>query len=221
MSKKTLAVLGAVILFVALATSGVISRFLGKTAVRALSAEMPDDIAASALTQVSVQKIGQFSVQYYFPLVLNEAENSNALSKFTPELRNKIRSLLTYSGRASCGLDELRLTIWEFAPNFEGNLDNAAAGSANLVSTLEGITNPNVSIVPTIVSGYPARRVSYRANRWGGVLGLETVAVYDRASNFMWQFQLGFSAKKTTDFSLLNAASECAHQVLESVSISS
>jgi hypothetical protein len=219
MWQKIIAALGIVVTLIAMAVGGAFGRIFGDAAFQFLSSDDAATTSSVPTDQMPSQRAGQLSLKYSFPFVLNEAESKSMMSGLPANVRSQVRSLSVYTSRPTCGLGEVRLLVGVYAPEVQVSIDGAAAGTTKQVSTLEGITNPEDSITPTTVSGHPARRVSYKANRWGGVLGGEFLVVADLQSNTFWQLQFIFAAKKTSDHTKLNNIRSCANEVLASASI--
>ncbi len=179
------------------------------------------NIQASAMPdeKISVQHVGNFSISYASPFLINEQESLKFTSAAENQTPRIFQSISSYTSSPSCGLGEVRLIVGTYAEGTNVNIDGAAIGSVNQVSTLSGVTSPENTINPTTVSGKPARKISYRARRWGGVLGGEFLVIVDPLTNTFWQLQLIFSARSTNDYSALNSAQLCSQKILESVAI--
>ncbi|MEY2168938.1 MULTISPECIES: J domain-containing protein [unclassified Rhodanobacter] len=195
-----------------------IARFAATASVNNTLGET-STISSVPVEHMPIQHIGQLEIKYTSPFLPNEPKSRRLMSALPENMRNQVRSLSVYSSQPTCGLSEVGLLVGMYAPEVQVNIDGAAAGSTKQISTLEGITNPESSIFSTTVSGYPARRVSYKADRWDGVIDGEILVVADSQSNTIWQLQLIFASKKTSNPTNLNNIRSCANEVLASVSI--
>lgn len=145
------------------------------------------------------QKVGGLEINYS-PLFKKDIVTAESwLSKVPDNIRQVVISMDTFVAPPSNGLGEVRLIKVRYVPSLNGNIDVAAAESAQRVSELEGIKNFQKQIVALSVSGLDARQVSIAADRWGGKLGSEFLIIYNRKTNVMWQMQLIFAKKKETN----------------------
>lgn len=169
--------------------------------------------------QMPLQKVGSLSLNYPFSFTANEAEAQVMMSGLSAENPTTPIDLSVYNSQPSCGLGEVRLVVATYPAELQASVDGAAAGAISRVSGLEGITNPQTETVPVDVSGLPARLTSFSAQRWGGVLGAEFLAVLDEQSNTLWQLQFIFAKNATSDYSTLEEARLCAKQIVKSVAV--
>ena len=169
--------------------------------------------------QAPMQRVGAFSVNYEYPFLKNERETQNMASAANAQSPGTVESVAIYTSKPSCGVNEARLFVATYAQGVTANIDGAAEGSITQVSTLDGITSPESTVTPATISGLPARKVSYRAKRWGGVIGVDFVVVTNPRDNTLWQLQLIFTARNTSDYAALGSAQSCAQKILESVAI--
>lgn len=169
--------------------------------------------------QVPSQHVAAFSVNYEYPFIKNERETQNMASATNTQSPGTFESVAIYTSKPSCGVSEARLVVATYAQGVTTNIDGAADGSITQTSTLEGITSPESTVAPATISGLPARKVSYRAKRWGGVIGVESIVVSNAGTNTFWQLQLIFTARNTNDYTALSSAQSCAQKILESVAI--
>lgn len=169
--------------------------------------------------QMPVQRVDSFSVKYAFPFLRNEKRSRDMMAAVEAQAPGFVHSLDVLTSRPSCGVGEAQLIVATYAQGTQLSIDGAANRSVNGISALSGVTSPENIITPAIVSGYPARRISYRAKRWDGVLGYESITIADLQTNTLWQLQLILSARNTSDYTSLNSAQLCARKILESVAI--
>lgn len=192
--------------------------------VLGLSSYNRSDVSTNSTSQVQVQvkaqeqTVGAFTVSYYDTFSKNEVESSSFRSAIDSAAPGSIETLTVYTSRPACGIGEARLVVFGLMPHIDPNLDGAAQESINHVSALEGIHRPDASFTELTVSGLPARRVSFQATRWKGMVGMESLIVVDPEAKLMWQLQLIFYSRGH-DFSLLSPARACAVNILESVEI--
>lgn len=166
-----------------------------------------------------VQHVATLSVQYEHPFLKNEKETTNMASAANARSPGIFQSVAIYTSKPSCGLSEARLVVATYAQGVTANIDGAADGSIAQISTLDGITNPESTVTPVTISGLPARKVSYRAKRRGGVIGIESIVVSDPSASTFWQLQLIFAARNTNDYAALSDPRSCAQEILGSVAI--
>ena len=165
-----------------------------------------------------VQRVNNFSVKYPYPFLMNEAATSQIRSAVNLNTQD-LPSMSIYNSRSSCGIEEAGLAIGIYGKNIPINEDGAANGMVNNISTLSGIVSPESEITPTTVSGYSSRRISYRAKRYGAVIGVEAISIVDHKTNTTWVLQLLFGTPSSEDYSTLNSAKACANKILDSVAI--
>lgn len=164
-----------------------------------------------------VQNVGSFSVQYAYPFLNNERETQNLASAVNVHYPGKFDEIVVYTSKPSCGVNEARLVVASYAQGMIMEIDSVAEGAINQVSTLDGIVDPESTIAAETISGLPARTISYRAKRWGGTIGFESIVILDKSSKNLWQLQLIFGAQNTSDFFALSGAMSCARKILKSV----
>lgn len=169
--------------------------------------------------QASVQHVAGFSVNYEHPFLKNERETQNMASSANAQSPGALQSVAIYTSKPSCGISEARLVVATYAQGVTMNIDGAANGSIAQVSTLDGITNPESAVTPITISGLPARKVSYRAKRRGGVIGVDSIVVSAPSTNTFWQFQLIFVAGKTNNYAALSVPQSCAQEIFNSIVI--
>jgi len=186
----------------------------------ATAAVQSEDLAYQTPAEgMPAQHVAAFSINYDYPFLKNEKETQNMLSAVNAQSPGTFQSIAIYTSKPSCGLNEARLVVATYAQGVTADIDGAADGSISQISTLDGITSPESTVTPTTLSGLPARRISYRAKRWGGVLGGEFIVVSNPRTNTFWQLQLIFSARNTNDYAALSGSHSCAQKILESAAI--
>ncbi len=213
---------GSTIFWIIVLVAAVLGGVLGKALVKGglQSDSTPDARTYSASAEeMPTQSVGALSVNYSSPFVRNEQKSQEIASAAEAQAPGLLRSTDVYTSRPTCGLKDVGLIVSSFAADIDLSVDGAAQGSVNQISALEGVENPESSIVATTVSGLPARMISYRAKRWGGVLGDESLIIADLESNTLWQLQLIFSARRTSDYSRLDDPRACAERVMKSVAL--
>lgn len=169
--------------------------------------------------QESVQHVAGFSVNYEHPFLKNERETQNMASAASTQSPGALQSVAIYTSKPSCGISEARLVVATYAQGVSMNIDGAANGSIAQVSTLDGIANPESTVTPITISGLPARKVSYRAKRRGGVIGVDSIIVSSPSTNTFWQFQLIFVAGKANNYAALSTPQSCAQEIFNSIVI--
>lgn len=221
--KKVLGTVGSILfLLVAIVIGKVIGHAVGNATGNAAIQGTPTANTQSysmPAEQMPVQRVDRFSVKYASPFLINEKESRDMTAALEAKAPSLLQSIDIFTSRPSCGVGEARLVVGTYTQVAQLSIDSAANGSINQISTLSGITSPENTITLATVSGYPARRVSYRSKRWGGVLGAEFIVIVDLQTNTLWQLQLIFSARNTSDYASLNSAQSCARKILESVAI--
>lgn len=168
---------------------------------------------------VTTQRVGAFSVNYPYAFIRNDAETKLLKSATDLNVPGTLQSVDIYTSRPTCGFVSIVHSVGTYFREIELDIDNKAQESSNHISSLKEIQSPESTITDALVSGLPARRVSYRARIGDGIVGIETLIVVDPVPNTTWQLNIVLGAPDTGDYSLLHEAKSCANEVLESVQI--
>ncbi len=88
---------------------------------------------------------------------------------------------------------EINLMSIHYVDGFALNLLDSYAGSMKAISSLEGVTNPVQKVEDLNISGIPAKRVSFTANRFGDVLCMESI--YIIRGQHLWTVYTTFTDK--------------------------
>jgi hypothetical protein len=155
-------------------------------------------------------------VRYASPFVLDPSASKEAFDVQSAQAPGAARSIAMYKSVPTCGLGEVGLVL--ASSEWPLSIDGAVQGSASQISKLPGITNPATSVLPTEVSGYQARLMSYQANRWGGALGMEALHIVDPTTNTYWQLQLIFESSSIND-ARFESTRSCAKAILATARI--
>lgn len=108
--------------------------------------------------------------------------------------------------------DELEISVayFRYVAGTAVDLDAAAAGSLKSLSAMEGMTNPQQQARDIKISGYPAKRLSFSARRFGGEVSAESLILYNGEK--MWVVQIVFTNKS-------KGAGPVAESILSSVQV--
>lgn len=218
MWKKIFTAFGLILVLIAMTIGGIFGRSAGDTVFQFFSFSGISIAQSLPKAQMQFQQIEDLNLKYASSFSLNEAESKDIMSSLPLNAKNQVRMLSVYSSEPTCGIGEIRVIRVVYAPDVGLNIDGTTAGAIKQVSTLNGIVNLEHSITSIEVSGYPARKISFKANRWGGVLGGEFLFIADTDSKTIWQLQLIFSAKNSNHEKLIGART-CANEVLKTISI--
>ena len=165
-------------------------------------------------SEMPSRSVGRLHLNYPSNFSPNVALSEKIRSSFPESAKSLIDSVSSYAAEPSCGLGQVNILETVYARQVQGSVDGAANGAIQKISALEGVANPRQEISQVMISGYPARRVTYAAERWSGTLGAEMLVIYDATSNTMWQVQLVFASKEA---GRLRRPRECADGILHSV----
>jgi hypothetical protein len=141
------------------------------------------------------QNVGGMEIDYAPTFHPNVAKAQSMVSQIPDEARPLIFSIEIFEAPPTAGIDSIQLIKTRYANGFQANIDGAILGGIANIVNLPGVTKPVKSILPLTISGFAARRASFDANRYRGVIGGDILVVYDNISGTLYQLQIFFAKK--------------------------
>lgn len=180
---------------------------------------LPSEVSPQNEMEMREQRVGGLSLKYLVPL----AEDEGLLKLYEANAHSRplgLSSVVLYtSSKPACGIWLAQLSVSTYKTDIQLNLDEGAQGVINSLAAKQGIVDPEGVIDEVMVSGLPARRISFQAKQSGDVVGSESLMIVDHSTNKYWDLQLMMFSFKSDDFSDLDPAQECAKVILDSVAV--
>ena len=134
----------------------------------------------------TVQRIAGLAITYESRFESLDVDAKASMARLPEQVRNSIVAFERFGAKSAGDVPEFRVERTIYIDGIELSLDGAAAGAAQRVAGLPGMSNVSQSIIDRTVSGKPAKMVSVEGERSGGIIGIEALVIYDAKARAMW-----------------------------------
>lgn len=163
-----------------------IGGYAGREGVKALFGRS-SKVKPAAASAWGKRDLGGLSLQAPF----NFGKGPDVYSSLPQEVRGMIESMTVFDS-GSDTMPRTSVSSVKYKPQVQVSLDGAVAGAMREGAGAFGDANPQYKSNSTVVSGLPARRVSYSGKARGTPMHIEAVFVQD--GQRIWQVQALFSS---------------------------